>query len=716
MPILIFLSVLCYYIVNAFPSLASTGSGGIALASWSLGAFPGEDGPLLILCGKIALWAVPFGNPAYRLNVFAAVMGAGAAVLLAGLLNRFVFRAEAVGGLLPSLENERWRKTCVWLAGLFWALRLGQDGLFSAFSAPAFYVTAGLAVLTLLVTPLGPGKKPARATALIFTLCLGSALAPPILFLSPGIVALWAAVHAPLGAPARRSWIRPLILFLFGAGLGFSAHWSLSERGLSPLMHVFGDAQSWQTGARLAQQAQDLWRLFTPVGLGLALWGAYVCVRRTRALFQALAALWLVSGPLLGSFTPAPGWTALATVPLFLWAAMGLYEMGIRWPMLRKAALAMVPVAMTGAFLTLSRGDLLARDLGANMLNSLPPESVVWNPSRQILEPLRHQLFFHAARPDIKVLAEPRRHFLTWRLPTGAEYFQRKDFLERLVRAPWDVRVFSDEPGRLPGFSSPPHVSQALRSPRDVFPTGLAARFFPAAHFRLSDPMSQLSWARVIFWWYRQATPWRATSSQGRRSAPARCYADAHALLAEKFAENKILDMAELENQLALAIDPRHPRALKSLGEAALAGQEPSRAAVYLTRALAQQPRDGDICFLLAQAISLQGRPRDALPLFEKAADLLPGRLDVYPPWAGTLEQLSRWEAAIAVWKKLREKTPDDKNIYWRLAHDYAAMQNFSKAREALGDYFLLPLTVDERAEADALQAAWPGSVSAALP
>lgn len=148
------------YAFAAAPGLSAfRDAGDFAAAARSLGLPHPPGYPLYILLSRAVSSALPFGHTTYRLNLFSALCGAGAAAFVFLLLRRFGGLAAALSGAL--------------MAGL-WGPAFSQAGMSEVYALN--------------------------------------------LFLAVGL--LWGAFRAEdLSAPARdRAWV--LLFFLWGLGLG----------------------------------------------------------------------------------------------------------------------------------------------------------------------------------------------------------------------------------------------------------------------------------------------------------------------------------------------------------------------------------------------------------------------------------------------------------------------------------------------------------------
>jgi len=97
----VFLLFFSLYIFLAFPSLSSfRDAGDLALAASSLGIAHPPGYPTYVLLGHAFQSLVPFANPAYRLNIFSSLCGAGTIALLFIFLRAFHGTTGAIFGSL----------------------------------------------------------------------------------------------------------------------------------------------------------------------------------------------------------------------------------------------------------------------------------------------------------------------------------------------------------------------------------------------------------------------------------------------------------------------------------------------------------------------------------------------------------------------------------------------------------------------------------------
>jgi tetratricopeptide (TPR) repeat protein len=122
----------------------------------------------------------------------------------------------------------------------------------------------------------------------------------------------------------------------------------------------------------------------------------------------------------------------------------------------------------------------------------------------------------------------------------------------------------------------------------------------------------------------------------------------------------------------ALKYDPRHYGANLELGKLKLRNGDPAAAVDYLTLATQIKPDQGSGHFFLARALVAQGKQRDALASFERAADLGYG-VDAFREWGFAWEALGDLGEAIDVYEDgIRHGGDSDLVLTAHLAYLYA--------------------------------------------
>lgn len=271
-PFLIVVGVLAgVYLLTMPPSLtwAHHGDdGGDLVTAAVLGRLPHPPGaPVYLFLSRIFL-SLPWGDPAWRMNLMSALLGAGAAGL-AALATEQVLRSS----LRRSSSGARWMSLAaglsLGLAPLFWS-----QALIAETYAPAAFFAA---LVLLLVAWPGPDWL------LGLSWGLGVGVHPTVGFLAPLVVATtWGegrrAVEAGLAAALGLGVAYGPLLLTFGMAPSpwgdvgsLEGWWSFVTAELYR-GYVFGlPLAAWPR--RLLAWAGLLARQFTPVGAALVGWG-----------------------------------------------------------------------------------------------------------------------------------------------------------------------------------------------------------------------------------------------------------------------------------------------------------------------------------------------------------------------------------------------------------------------------------------------------------
>ena len=106
-----------------------------------------------------------------------------------------------------------------------------------------------------------------------------------------------------------------------------------------------------------------------------------------------------------------------------------------------------------------------------------------------------------------------------------------------------------------------------------------------------------------------------------------------------------------------------------------------------LVQAEKHRPRDPLASYYLGQSLVLMGRPADAAEAFERALARNPARadlLDVFQALGRIYQRARQTDKALAVWKRLEERFPDDRRVQEQIA---AALAEDGQADLALPRY-----------------------------
>ena len=272
---------LALYAVTLAPDLTWShwgADGGDFVTAALTGRVPHPPGaPVYMLLADIFV-RLPWGTPAWRLNLLSAVMGAGAVTGVTATLLRST--RESGAALVAGLAL-----AC---APLFWSQALITEVTTTAafFAAWALFLAAGPA----------PGEdSPGRALAAGLVWGLGVAVHPILVFLAPVLGGRWRGKARGLLVAGFFSGLLPYVL------LPLRGTWPQPWADMSSLAgwwdfvsarlyqgYVFG--LPWAAWPRRGLAAATLLaRQFTPVGALLALWGGYCLWERKPRVAVGMA-------------------------------------------------------------------------------------------------------------------------------------------------------------------------------------------------------------------------------------------------------------------------------------------------------------------------------------------------------------------------------------------------------------------------------------------
>lgn len=410
------------YLASAYPALSSyRDAGDMAAGAWTLGVAHPPGYPFYVLLGRAWTELLPWGSPAYRLNVLSAL----AAGLAASLTAWAAARAARAAG-----RPERpavWAVAALAAAPAFWHLATLSE----------MYALNALFGAALLALAAADGARPVLAGALLLGLACGNH--QTVLALAPGLA--WAASRRL----SRRQWAWAAGLFLVGSGvflfLPLRAHtdpwlnwgdpdsparlWRVLTRGdyggvrLHPERPMgLGTPALWVPG--LAFSARVFAGQLGLVGSALALWGAWSA--RRGPLGRVLVPGFLLGGPLFvvwanlepGRPETMPILEPHLVLPLVCAAALaglGAADLAKALPA-RAAALALTAFAAFGlwerradaAALAAHRHDYAAWDYGAALAAGLPRGALVLDPDDPTAFTLSYLAGAHGRRPDVTPL------------------------------------------------------------------------------------------------------------------------------------------------------------------------------------------------------------------------------------------------------------------------------------------------------------------------
>jgi len=143
------------------------------------------------------------------------------------------------------------------------------------------------------------------------------------------------------------------------------------------------------------------------------------------------------------------------------------------------------------------------------------------------------------------------------------------------------------------------------------------------------------------------------------------------------------LDKASENIEKALSLDDKDYVAHLALGQFYLARKEPDKAIATLEQAIALNPNGADAYALLGVLFTATGKPDEAIKLTEKAIRLNPIPPDYYLHSLGVaFYHLGQYEDAIEVFRKMRQRSPNNLLVHIRLTACYSALGREEEARK----------------------------------
>lgn len=375
----VFAAAFAFYLGCLYPSIAPRDSADMAAAALTLGVAHAPGYPLYSFLGKAWLTLVPWGNPAYRLNVLSAAAGAGAAAFL-------FLSARRRSGVLGALAA-----ASAWtLSAPLWKFSLLEEkySLHALFAAALMFLVEG-------------ERDDFFARVRLSGLLAGLGLVnhQSLLFWLPALAWLWhveavrhgvrlSRVAAAAAGPLAAGLGAYVFLWVRLGSLESALAAALRTRyGIGTLSAGLARPVTFEGAAALLRYSVD--------GLGSAMgWAALAAAAAGLAASarseRRRAAAWLAGGALAGPlfillsrFDPS-NWVARSVLePAFLLPAMvvavfageavgAAARRGAGFGVLAAAAAAFSPLAL-GAPWSEHRDDFLAYDYAKDLRRAVPP-------------------------------------------------------------------------------------------------------------------------------------------------------------------------------------------------------------------------------------------------------------------------------------------------------------------------------------------------------
>ena len=517
-------SALAVYLATLNPTLPPGDSGDLITAASTLGVAHPPGYPLFAMIGHL-FTLLPFGSPAYRVNLMSAVLDATAVAIVAALVHRIAVET------VPRKNDDAAPAVLAAIAGLSGALFLAFATEFWSYSlvAEVFALNNTFAALLLLLAFTWYWNPDRRWVLRAFFLTSGLAFCnqQTIVLLAPGLGTL--LIAGILRLRARRSeWqssvVRELsigVAFLL-AGLLPYLYLPLAATGNPPAL--WGDPRTLErfiavvtrsdygsfslvSGGRhgevfanLTALATNLSDSFGPAGLLLAALGLWWLARRRPAAAIAVSLSFLVTGPLFLMYANPPlggllsgvfaRFYILPSVPLAVMVGCGAFHalvrirsgVTLRWALRDRMRLA--AAALAGAlFIAFAVGPAVARYPSVDQSSNY----MTINFTRDLLEPLDQDAILLAEgdtavlatwytqnvedyRPDVVVIAVPLLGF-QWYI----DEFRRQ---HPDVSIPFDAIDAAGQPVT-------ERVVNANFAARPVYYVGIIDEAFPAGYVEL---------------------------------------------------------------------------------------------------------------------------------------------------------------------------------------------------------------------------------------
>ena len=528
------------YLATLCPTVFRGDSGEIITAVWSGGVIHPPGYPLFTLLGKLFLWLVPLGEPAFRIGVLVALCGAIALAFLYRLIRELDVPVLAALGA-TSLFG---------VSLTFWS----QCNRVEVYS---LHLLLALLALWQCVRYRKRGEERALYTACT-AIGLGLAHHLTIVLLVPGLLLLCGLRLWQAPGLARRLLIGLGLLLLSGLPLYLLLIlWSRSASGYSCLGapetlgqlwdHVSGksyqgylqlpqDSESWHHALQPLQAIlSENW--FGPLSVLVVLGG----IRLARHAVALLVGLLVTALTMLGF---ALSYTIVDIAPYYLIPfALGAVLLGVALGQVQDTLVSrsrplsvqvlacfLLPIAyfwvnLSACNLHTVRG---VAQLAEQKLRSCPPQAVLLTTGDEDTHSLLYVQAVQGVRPDVALISqsvlraaffEPNHHYLRWLAHNKVplldqqttnnrdlwEEFKADGYLIRLLQGPLKDRslvgtffgISAEDEAR---FGGSPYLDW-LKENYAAYPKGVILAFWPRA--QAPSPASaaeecQRAWATIV--------------------------------------------------------------------------------------------------------------------------------------------------------------------------------------------------------------------------
>ncbi len=399
------------YFLSGMPGTLSSyrDSGDMVSAAYTWGIAHPPGYPTYTIAAKLFSLLIPFGNPAYRFNLFSAFCAALATAILFVLCRR---------------------RSNVWIAGMLsslWAVSLAVTTLSRV---SEMYTMATLFAVVILY--LREKSTPYARLGAWFILGLGLGVHPTLIFLTPMLA-------FPLSRPSLNRWndflafLSGISIFVYlpvrasfdplvnwGNPVSWRAFWRVVTRadygGLK--LHPTESTLAWTPSGVIEQLGQFMTALAGELGwplVGIGLWMMWHHRKRVRDWATVVLigpAFFVLSNlPWKEATTPAilQPYLLIVTLLWMPWVAEGLYALiplaGTHGPGVRMVGVTVLVLLSLPRKVQSFRYDFLAYDYARNLLRALPSGAVLYDPDDPTAFSIRALQLSEGRRRDVTLLA-----------------------------------------------------------------------------------------------------------------------------------------------------------------------------------------------------------------------------------------------------------------------------------------------------------------------
>jgi len=390
-------------------------AGDMISAAWTLGIAHPPGYPTYVLLAKLSAFLTPFANVAFRINLFSALCGAGAAALLYSLLPLHSPPLQLGGSARDAVaEREKISVNAINAVVVFlWVL---SPAALALCRVSEMYALAAL-LAAAIVGLCARGEDRSRIAA-AFLLGVGMGAHPTIIFLTPLLFFTCGGAEVRTfrqhGSTSAHPHFRTVLSFL----AGFSILLFLPIRAAQKPLINWGDPSTLERFWRVITRADyggfklhpeqsvlswtpmdvvvQISRFLQSFGgelgwaaLILGAWGAWKFWQTpdSRRWVAGLLLSWGLLGPGFFVLSNLP-WTEKTTPAILqpylllvtlLWIPL-VAKGAISFPGWRGAIVLLLLVAAHPRQWSSAREDFLAYDYGRNLMRSLPPGAVLYDP------------------------------------------------------------------------------------------------------------------------------------------------------------------------------------------------------------------------------------------------------------------------------------------------------------------------------------------------